>query len=329
MQDDMIPPHQHIDASSVSDAVDVLDEYGQRATVIAGNTDEMEWMKNRSKTPEVVVDLKDIDELSGVRETSSGALRIGALTTLTDVINDSSVQDHFPIIAEAAEAVATPQIRNQGTIGGNLTQDSRCWYYREDFDCYRAGGGTCYATTGDAREHAITNYSRCITANPSDVAPALIALDASVVIEGPSGERTQSLENFFVGPDTNITKMTSLSRREVLKEIRVPSDWRDATAYYEKVRDRNAWDFALVNIAVTLDESGGSVSDSRIVCNGVAPVPRRMSSAESSINGSSLSESNIADAADAALPNADPYETTEYKVPLTRNLIARGLEEAS
>lgn len=328
MQDDMIPPHRHIDADSVSDAVAVLSEYGRRAVVIAGNTDEMEWMKNRSRAPEVVVDLKEIDELSGVSADGSG-LRIGALTTLTDVIRDDSVQNHFPILAEASEAVATPQIRNQGTIGGNLAQDSRCWYYREDFDCYRAGGNTCYAATSDAREHAVTDYTQCITANPSDVAPALIALDASVVIEGPSGERTQSVQNFFVGPETNITVMNTLSRREILKEIVIPGTWRDATSYYEKVRDRGAWDFALVNIAVTLAESGNSVSDSRIVSNGVAPVPKRLRGAENAINGRSLSSSRIEAAGDAALPNAEPYETNEYKIPLTRNLVRRGLEEAA
>ncbi|WP_331235035.1 FAD binding domain-containing protein [Natronorarus salvus] len=328
MQDDMIPPHRHVDASSVSDAISVLEEYGGDATLIAGNTDEMEWLKNRSRAPDVVVDLKNIDDLHGVEESDDGGLRIGALTSLSDVSRDGMVQDDYPIIAESADAVATPQIRNQGTIGGNLAQDSRCWYYREDFDCYRAGGNTCYATTGDAREHALTDYSRCITANPSDVAPALIALDAEVLIEGPSGERRQSVEDFFVGPETNITVMNTLSQREVLKEIIVPATWQGATYYYEKVRDREAWDFALLNLAVTISNSGGSVSDSRLVSNGLAPVPKRLTEAEEVINGNELSESRIEQAAESILPNADPYPTNEYKIPLARNVLERGLASA-
>lgn len=328
MQDDMIPPHRHVDADSVEDAVDLLDEHGQSATIIAGNTDEMEWMKNRSRAPEVVVDIKGIDELEGIEERSDGGIRIGALTKLSDVVESDALADGFGILSEAAQAVATPQIRNMGTIGGNLSQDSRCWYYREDFDCYRAGGNTCYAATGDAREHAVTDYSRCITANPSDTAPALIALGAEVVIEGPSGERRQPLEDFFVGPDTNITVMTDLSHQEILKEIVLPETYRDARTYFEKVRDRDAWDFALVNLAVAIDESGGTVSDGRIVSNGLAPTPKRLTKAENAIRGSDLSESSIEEAGDSILQNADPQESNEYKIPLARNLVKRGLRNA-
>lgn len=328
MQDDIIPPHRHVDVTSVDDAISILDKHGERATVIAGNTDEMEWMKNRSRAPEVVVDLKEIDELRGIEKLSGGGVRIGGLTTLSDVVDSELLSGGFDIVSEAAEAVATPQIRNMGTIGGNLSQDSRCWYYREDFDCYRAGGNTCYAATGDASEHSVTNYSRCITANPSDVAPTLVALDAKVVIEGPRGERTESVADFFVGPETNITVMNSLSQTEILKEIRIPGTWRNADTYFEKARTRESWDFALVNMAAAVKGSD-TVSDVRLVSNGLAPVPHRLTAAERSIFGRSRSESNIEDAAESVLPNADPFEDNEYKIPLTENLVRRALTQAN
>lgn len=328
MQDDMIPRLRHVDAESVEDAIDVLEEHGRDATVIAGNTDEVEWMKNRTRAPTVVVDIKPIEELHGIEERDDGGLTIGALTLVTDVADSDLVNDHFRVLAASAADVATPQIRNQGSVGGNLAQDSRCWYYREGFDCYRAGGNTCYAITDDSREHAVTDYSRCITAHPSDMAPALVALEAEVTIAGPGGTRTEALEGFFVGPETNITVMNDLAHNEILTEIVVPDTWRDATFYWEKARDREAWDFPLVNIAAALRTSGNSVSDVRVVSNGVAPTPKRLRSVERSIQGSSLSEANVESAANAALPNADPFPDNQYKIPLTRNLVRNALSSA-
>lgn len=328
MQQDMIPPLEHVDATSVDDAVAKLREHGNDAATIAGNTDEINWMKNRMRTPKVLVDLKGIDELSGIEETDDGGLRIGALTTLSDVVASDAVTGRFGVLADAAGEVATPQIRNQGTIGGNLSQDSRCWYYRGGFDCYRAGGNTCYAITGESRDHAVTDYSRCITANPSDGAVALMALDADVVIEGPRGSRRESLSEFFVGPEENITVMNDLAHDEILTYIEVPSTWADAKFYYEKVTDRDSWDFPIVNIAAAIKTSGGSVSDVRLVSNGVAPTPKRLTSAERSIRGAALNQENIAEASDAVLPNAAPQSDNEFKLRLADNLTKRALTEA-
>lgn len=329
MQDDMIPRHRHVDVDSVSDAISVLQEHGRDARVISGNTELADWMKNRIKTPRVVVDLKGIDELHGIDERDDGGLRIGAMATLSEVANNDMVRDHFGVLADAASAVATLQIRNQGRIGGNLSQDSWCRYYREGFDCYRAGGNTCYAVTDNSREHSVTDYKRCITANPSDTAPALIALGSEVVIEGPGGERRQPLSDFFVGPEANITVMNDLSHNEILKEVIVPGTWRDAAFYFEKIRDRNQWDFALVNIAAAIQRSGGTVSELRLVSNGIAPKPKRLRGAEEAVRGNSLTDSRINAAADAVLRNAQPFADNEYKVPLTRNLVRRALSNAS
>jgi len=325
MQQDMIPPLEHIDATSVDEAVRLLEEHGSDAATIAGNTDEINWMKNRTKTPEVLVDLKPIQELHGIEETDDGGLRIGALTTLSTVETHDTVTGSFPVLSQAVGEVATPQIRNQGTIGGNIAQDSRCWYYRSGFDCYRAGGNTCYAITGESSDHAVTDYSRCITANPSDGAVALQALGADVVIEGPRGERTEPISEFFVGPEDNITVMTDLAHDEVLKYIDVPSTWRDASFYFEKVRARESWDFPIVNIAAAADVSGGTVSDLRLVSNGLAPTPKRLRTAEGRIRGDSLSQSNIDAASDGVLPNAAPQPDNEYKLDLADNLVNRAL----
>jgi len=328
MQQDMIPPLEHVDATSVDDAVAKLREHGNEAATIAGNTDEINWMKNRMRAPEVLVDLKGIDELHGVETTSDGGLRIGALTTLSDVVDSDAVNDGFSVLAEAAEGVATPQIRNQGTIGGNLAQDSRCWYYRNGFDCYRAGGNTCYAITGESRDHAVTDYSRCITAHPSDAAVALMTMDAAVIVEGPRGERREKLSEFFVGPEENITVMNDLAHNEILKYIEVPGTYKNASFYYEKVTDREAWDFPIVNIAAAVKTNGQSVSDVRIVSNGLAPTPKRLREAENAIDGNRLNEENIDDASSSVLPNAAPQPDNAFKIELADNLVNRALSNA-
>lgn len=328
MQDDMIQPLEHVDADSVEHAVSLLQQHGGRATVIAGATDEINWLKNRQRAPEVLVDIKEVDGLSDVRERDDGGVRIGALATVSDVAESGVLREHYGVVAQAANEVATPQIRNQGTIGGNLAQDSRCWYYRSGFDCYRAGGNTCYAITGESRDHAVTDYSRCITAHPSDGAVALMAVDAEVVIHGPRGERRERLADFFVGPEENITVMNDLSGMEILKAILVPPDWRDAAFYFEKVRDRESWDFPIVNIAAAIAESGGQVDDVRLVANGVAPTPKRLRGAERSIRGRGRSEGAAQSAAEATLTNAAPMEDNRFKIPLTRNLVRRALLNA-
>lgn len=328
MQQDMIQPLEHVDAKSADHAISVLNEHGRDAAVIAGNTDEINWMKNRTRAPEVLVDLKPLDELKGVRKRGDGGVNIGALTTVADAAAHGRIQSDFRVVSDALGEVATPQIRNQGTVGGNLTQDSRCWYYRSGFDCYRAGGNTCYAMTGQNRDHAVTDYSRCITAHPSDGAVALIAVGAEVVIEGPRGERREALADFFVGPEDNITVMNDLAHNEILKRIVVPGDWAGADFYFEKVTDRDAWDFPIVNIAAAIKRSGGTVRDVRLVANGVAPTPKRLRAAERSIRGSRINASNAEAAGEAALPNAAPFSDNEFKIPLVRNLVTRALREA-
>ncbi|MFB6131157.1 MAG: xanthine dehydrogenase family protein subunit M [Salinigranum sp.] len=328
MQDDMIKPLKHVDVGSVDEAIGLLVKHGEDASLIAGNTDEINWLKNRMRAPKVLVDLKPLGDLSGVQERSDGGVTIGALTKVSDVAGNDLLSKHFGVVSEATGKVATPQIRNQGTIGGNLSQDSRCWYYRSGFDCYRAGGHTCYAITGENRDHSVTDYSRCVTAHPSDGAVALMAVDASVVVKGPRGKRRENLENFFVGPQENITVMNDLAHAEVLTHVEVPPTWRDADFYFEKVRDRESWDFPIVNIAAALKQSGGRVRDVRLVANGVAPTPKRLTAAEKAIRGKRPTASNAEAAGKASLPNAAPLEHNGFKVPLTANLVSRAIQNA-
>ncbi|RYZ62488.1 MAG: xanthine dehydrogenase family protein subunit M, partial [Proteobacteria bacterium] len=247
---DMMPLFELYQPDSVEGALDLHERLGGDGWLLAGGQDSFDWLKNRTKRTGAVIDLNGIAALKGVREVDGG-LEIGALTTLTEVENHPVVREKFGLLATAAGRVASPQIRNAGTIGGNLCQDTRCWYYRYGVNCYRAGGNMCYADTpeGQNREHAIFGASRCVAVSPSDTATALTALDATLVIRGPKGERVVPVSEFFVGPAIDILHMNSLKSGEILVAIRVPATWAGASFYFEKVADRAAWDFALLSIA--------------------------------------------------------------------------------
>src|SRR5437879_3135600 len=283
---DVMPVFELYQPASVDAALTLLDKHGTDAWVLAGGLDSIDWLKDRLKKPEVVVDLTQVKELHGIKE-ANGGLEIGAMTTLTEVVRHPVVREKFSILMQAAELVASPQIRNQGTIGGNVSQDTRCWYYRGGWDCYRAGGNICYADTPTAvnREHAIFDADRCVAVNPSDTAPALVALDAKMVIRGPKGERTVNAEDYWVGPGIDITKMNILEPNELLVKIVIPSTMAGAQFYFEKVRDRQVWDFPLVNIAAAIKPNGANIGEARLVVNAVAATPRRLKDVEMASGG--------------------------------------------
>src|SRR6202046_4462196 len=232
---------------------------------MAGGLDSFDWLKDRIKKPKVLVDLSGIEELKGVRPNGDG-IEIGAMTTLTEVVQHPVIREKYSLLADGAELAASPQIRNQGTIGGNVSQDTRCWYYRSGWKCYRAGGNICFADTPTAinREHAILGADRCVAVNPSDSAPALIALDAKMVIRNTKGERVVDAENYFINPGIDITRMTVLRPGELLTAIRIPATWAGSNFYFEKIRDRQVWDFPLVNIASATVLSGDRIDRIRI-----------------------------------------------------------------
>jgi len=323
---DVIPAFELFQPTSVDDALALQARHGAKAWVLAGGMDSFDWFKDRIKRPEVVIDLSQVRELRGVRASGDG-LEIGAMTTLTEVVRHPLVREKFSILPNAAEAAASPQIRNQGTIGGNVSQDARCWYYRGGWPCYRAGGNICYADTptGLNREHAILDANRCVAVNPSDTAPALIALDAKFVIRTPKGERIVDAENYFIGPGIDITKMTILKPGDLLTAIRIPSTWSGAQFYFEKVRDRASWDFPLVNVAAAMKTSGSTIQQIRIAVNGVAAHPVRLTAVEAAVTGKPRNEETAEMAGQIATQGAEPLQYNGYKVPLLRNLVKRAI----
>src|SRR5881409_2899665 len=323
---DVMPVFELFQPVSIDDAIKLLDRHGTDAWVLAGGLDSMDWLKDRIKRPKVVVDLVQITELKGVRE-ASGGIEIGAMTPLTEVVRDPQVRDKFGLLAQAAELVASPQIRNQGTIGGNVSQDTRCWYYRAGWSCYRAGGNICYADTPTAinREHAILDADRCVAVNPSDTAPALVALDAQMVIRGSRGERTVAAEDYWIGPGIDITRMTVLAPDELLTAIRIPATMAGAQFYFEKVRDRQVWDFPLVNVASAIKPNGANIGESRIVVNAVAATPKRLKNVEAFIAGKPRNEDTAKAAGELAVQGAQTLRHNGYKVPLMRNLVKRAI----
>ena len=326
---DVMPAFELFQPASIGDAVGLLNRYGADALVMAGGLDSFDWLKDRIKRPSVVVDLSQVQGLRGIKPWNGG-LEIGAATTLTEIARDPQVRDKFGLLAQAAELVASPQIRNQGTIGGNVSQDTRCWYYRGGWTCYRAGGNICYADTPTAvnREHAIFDADRCVAVNPSDTAPALLALDAQMVIRGPKGERVVNAEDYWIGPGVDITRMNVLAPNELLTSIRIPSTMAGAQFYFEKVRDRQVWDFPLVNVASAIKSNGDNIGEVRLVVNAVAAKPRRLKNVEAAIVGKPRNEDTAKMAGDLAVQGAQTLRHNGYKVPLMRNLVKRAIRGA-
>jgi xanthine dehydrogenase YagS FAD-binding subunit len=327
---DMMPGFELYQPTQLDDALGLLDRYGKDGWKIAGGNDSLSWFKERVKRPKAVIDISGIVALKGVRETPDG-VEIGALTTLTEVERNPVIRAKYRVLADAARRVASPQIRNTGSIGGNLAQDARCWYYRYGLPCYRAGGNTCFADTpeGVNREHALFDTDRCVAVSPSDTAPALVALDAKMVIKSSKGERVASAEEFFIGPKTDITRLTSLKPEEILTAVRIPNSWAGARFYFEKVADRDTWDFALVNVAAAIVVDNGVVTRSRIACGGVSAVPRRLTVVEEVIQGKPAEEATAKLAGQSAIRGARPLNYNQFKIPLMANLVTRAVRDAA
>ena len=326
---DTMPAFDLIQPSDLDNALDVLGKHQEASWILAGGQDTYDWIKDRVKRPAVLVDLGGIDELKGVRETSDG-IEIGALTTLAEIERNELIAERYPVLSSAAGRVASPQIRNAGTLGGNLCQDARCWYYRAGLDCYRAGGNTCYADSpeGMNREHCLFEADRCVAVSPSDTATAAVVLDAEMVIRSSRGERVVPATEFFIGPDLNIERMTVLEPGEVLIAVRVPAGWAGTTQYFEKVADRNTWDFALVSVAAALKLDGTTISDVRLACGGVQCVPRRLTIIEDIVRGSAKNEETAELAARSSARGAATLNYNHFKIPLMENLVKRAIRDS-
>jgi xanthine dehydrogenase YagS FAD-binding subunit len=324
---DVMPAFELFQPTSIDDTLSLLERYRRSVWVLAGGLDSFDWLKDRNKRPQVVIDLSGVDALRGIKTLPDGGVEIGATTTLTEIANHAVIKEKFKLLSDAAGLVASPQIRNQGTLGGNVSQDTRCWYYRSGWTCYRAGGNICYADTPTSinREHALFDANRCVAVSPSDTAPALVALDAQMVIRNSDGERVVPAEEFFIGPALDITRMTVMEPGDLLTAIRIPATWAGAKFYFEKVRDRQVWDFPLVNVASAVKVSGGNIQQARVVVNAVAAHPLRLRAVEDAVAGKAQNEETAKMAGELAVAGAEPLAHNGYKIPLMRNLVKRAL----
>lgn len=297
--------------------------------LLAGGTDLLPLMKERLAAPTRLIDLKPARELRAIRLADDGSLRIGALTTLTDVERDATVAARFPILRLAVREAATPQLRNTATVGGNLLQRNRCWYFRGDMRCWLQGGEECFAREGRNDHHAILGAGPCIAVNPSDLAPALIALEAEVLIRGPRGERVMPVAELLQAPTAEARIEHRLAADELISELHVPAQPKGARGTYIKVMERAAWGFALASAAAQLSQREGRIERARLVLGGVAPVPWRVREAEALLEGQPLTPELATQAAERLVAGAVPLSYNAYKVPLAREVARRALLQAA
>ena len=320
----MMQSFAYVRARSLAEAVKLAAEPGAR--IHAGGSDLMGCLRDGVLEAQRLVSIGRIDELRGVAPTADGGLRLGALTTVAEVAAHAAVKEKYAALADAAGVVASPQLRNQGTIGGNLCQRPRCWYYRGDYACTRKGGDTCYAMDGENQYHAIFGGSSCWIVHPSDTAPALVALDAKVKLTGPKGTRTLPLEKFFVLPEDDVTKANVLEPGEVLAEVILPPAVAGQKSSYKKIRARGSWDFAMAGLALAVTlRPDKKVATARVVFSGVAPIPWRSLNVEQAIIGQRLDTKTLAKAADAAVLGARPLAQNAYKIEMVKGLITEAL----
>jgi xanthine dehydrogenase YagS FAD-binding subunit len=333
-EEDVMRNFEYVKAPTTARAVELLGERGGdpalRPRIIAGGTDLLDEMKEGIIAPSRLIRIQPSRDLRSIRIQEDGGLRIGALATLGELERSSELGDMYPGIAAAVRTIASPQIRNMATVGGNLCQRPRCWYYRDQaLHCARKGGPVCYAVSGESTYHAILGGHQCYIVHPSDLAPALSAHGARITYTGPEGRRSSELDSFFIGPDQDILRENVLNPGEVVEEITLPAPRAGDRGVYLKVRDRSAWDFATLSVAALLEMDGGVCRRAKIVLGAVAPIPWPAPAGGKVIAGKRITARLAQRAAEAALKGASPLEHNAYKVPLAKNLVRRAILEAA
>lgn len=317
-------PLEHFNARSIDEAISLLNKYKEEARIIAGGTDLIRLMKNKVTLPKVLVNIKTIPDIAYIKKEAEG-LKIGALTTIKAIETSPIIRDKYPVLAEAAHSVASPHIRNMATVVGNLCQDVQCWYYRRSpltgrsFFCHRKGGNLCYAVAGENAYHAIISKDCCFAVCLSDMASALVTLDARIKMASPEGEREVPLGEFY----TDLGNI--LKPNEMITEIWVPTLKPDTNQRYLKFRLRKTIDFAISSVAAAITTEAGRVNNARIVLGGVASAPYRALKAEDILIGERITERLAERASEAAVSEAVPLTKNAYKVPITRALVKRAI----
>jgi xanthine dehydrogenase YagS FAD-binding subunit len=319
--------------TTVQQAVGLLNQFGATGKALGGGSDLIggimkDWVQGKGQPlPVQIVDLTTIPDLKGIKMGSDGA-HIGATTTLSEIIESTDLQQQFPLLTQAAASVASPLIRNFGTLGGNINQRPRCWFYRgEDFNCYKKGGDFCYSVTGDNRYHAIIGGELCYIAHPSDTSTALLALNAQAKISGPSGDRTVPFDQYFHGPREDVLTENVLKSNEVLTEVFIPTLPAGSKMAWTKLKDRQVYDFAVVSVATVFTLDGGNWKDGRVTMGGVAPVPYRAQVVEDALKGKDI-KASIKAAAAQIRTVARPMSLNAYKVDIAQGLVERTVLQA-
>jgi xanthine dehydrogenase YagS FAD-binding subunit len=319
----MMNNFSYVKAGSLSEAIKALSTKG--AWLHAGGTDLLGCARDEIIQVEKVVSISKLKDLKGISAGADGGVKIGALTTMAQIAADASIAVKYAVLSQAAAAVGSPQIREQGTIGGTLCQRPRCWYFRSDLQCRKKGGTTCYAMSGENQYHAIFGGGPCFFVHPSDVAVALTALQARLIIAGPSGSKTVNIENFFVSPKKIVEKENILAAGEVITDIRIPPVDANAKSSYRKIMARGAWDFALTSVAVVLRFENSTVRAARILLGGVGPYPWRIEAAENLLTGRKLDRETAASAAAAAISGASPLRDNAYKLEMVKGAVEESI----
>jgi xanthine dehydrogenase YagS FAD-binding subunit len=317
----------NVNAKDFKDAASLLkqnNDQGRSAVIVGGGSDLLGLVKEHLVPADVLVNLKSIRGMDQVTE-KNGEVVIGGLTTLDTISHHPLIQSRYKVLAEAAGAVATPQIRNVGTIAGNVAQRPWCWYFRNGFPCFKNGGKTCFSVTGENDLHAIFGGGPSYIVHPSDTAPALVALGARFRIVGPSGERTVAAEDFFTLPKANPARENILGNDEVLTEVHLPALAKNTRSTYHKELDREAWTHAIVSVALVLEMDKQTCKAARVVLGGVAPIPWRLKKVEAMLAGQKITADLASKAAETALEGAQPLAKNKYKVPLTKAIVRRNL----
>jgi xanthine dehydrogenase YagS FAD-binding subunit len=319
--------------TTVAQAVGLLDQLGPAGKVLAGGSDLVggvmkDWVTGKGMPlPSALVDITTIPELRGIKPSGS-SISIGAATPLTDLIESADVQKTIPLLSEAAKSVASPLIRNFGTLGGNINQRPRCWFFRgEDFACYKKGGDFCYAVTGDNRYHAIIGGELCYIVHPSDTATALLALNAQAKVSGPGGDRTVPFDQYFHGPREDVLTENVLKPNEVMTEVFIPAPAAGTKMAWTKLKDRQVYDFAVVSVAAVFTLDGANWKDGRVTLGGVAPLPYRAQVVEDALKGKDV-KATAKQAAAQIRTVARPMSLNSYKVDIAQGLVERTVLQA-
>lgn len=320
----------YVRASTVSDVVNELAVGGRDTSILSGGVDLLDLLKEELVNPDVVVSLSQVPGLESVSVATDGKTTVGARATLASLAANLDLQTRYRALADAAAKAATPQIRNRATLGGNILQRPRCWYFRkQEFDCLKKGGNSCPGAAGENRYLAILGGGPCYAVHASSLAVALVALDASAVISRPGGSRTSLVKDLFIGPSEDPTREHRLADNEIIVSVILPAPKVGSTNCYTKVRHKEAWDWAMAEAAVQLVVSGGLITDARVVIGGVAPVPWRSAEAEVVLKGKAPSATLMAQAAEAAMVVARPLSDNAYKVPAAYHVVEQALLQAT